>query len=334
MRAGSRTKKVELSIGINPEMLAFAGVDFEDGCEDYKAEKIDFEKTFKGLDISEEQKEVYRNWKDMCAERRFELNSLTALRLEEDFNTSKARDFCDYLISKIEDPNRAWNLNRYDKPTYKEPILYDIDIYKPQLIQDIEKKIDKKIKDIDDKLKELINKIAEKQEEIKKEAHKELRDYLESKEMKDVDDWKKLIEHRVNKMYKTNKIIHKLSYMRSKSVHKKIQRKNRKYKGEKVVKEAWSIIRDQTNQLDTLTSKQTESLLEIVKKQDLICKRIIRTTPEYKEIKKILTENEEQFTEANFMDYITNLKKELKEMFKELTQTKRRKDKKKEKIKT
>ncbi len=322
------------SIGINPEMLAFAGVDFEDGCEDYKAEEISFEKIFWTLDISEEQKRVFRNWKNMCSERRFELNSLTALRLEEDFEESKARDFCDYLISKIEDSNRAWNLNRYDKPTYKEPILYDIDIYKPQFIQDIEKEIDKKIKDINDKLKELINKIAEKQEEIKREGHKELRDYLESKEIKDIDDWGKLIEDRVNKMYKTNDIIHKLLYMRSKSVYKKIQRKNKKYKGEKVVKNPENIITNQTEQLKTLTGKQTETLLEMVKKQDIICKRIIKTTPEYKEIKRILTENEKQFTETNFMDYITNLKKELKEMFKGLTQTKKRKDKKKDEKET
>ena len=322
------------SIGINPEMLAFAGVDFEDGCEDYKAEEIGFEKIFKGLNISEEQKKVFRNWKNMCSERRFELNSLTALRLEEDFSISKARDFCDYLISKIEDSNRAWNLNRYDKPIYKEPILYDIDIYKPQFIQDVEEKIDKKIKDINDKLKELINKIAEKQEKIKKGAHKELRDYLKSKEMKDVGDWERVIKDRVNKMYKTNEIIHKLLCMRSKSVHKKIQRKNSKYKGEKVVKEPENIITNQNKQLKTLTTKQTDTLLEMVKKQDLICKRIIRTTPEYKEIEKILTENEKQFTETNFMDYIENLKKELKEMFKELTQTKKWKDKKKDKKKT
>lgn len=322
------------SIGINPEMLDFAGVDFEVGCEDYKAEKIDFEKIFRTLDISEEQKKGFRNWKKMCSKRRFELNSLTALRLEEDFSISKARDFCDYLISKIEDSNRAWNLNRYDKPTYKEPILYDIDIYKPQVIENIEKKIDKKIKDINDKLKELINKIAEKQEKIKKGAHKELRDYLKSKEMKDVDDWEKLIKDRVNKMYKTNLIIHKLLYMRSKSVHKKIQRKNRKYRGEEVVKKPESIIANQTKQLKTLTANQTETILEMVKKQDLICKRIIRTTPEYKEIKKMLIENEKQFTETNFMYYITNLRKELKEMFKELTRTKKGKDKKKDKEET
>ena len=322
------------SIGINPEMLAFAGVDFEDGCEDYKAEKIGFEKAFRTLDISEEQKELFRNWRDKCSERRFELNSLTALRLEEDFSISKARDFCDYLISKIEDPNRAWNIDRYDKPAYEEPILYDIDVYKPQFIQDIEKKIDKKTKDINDKLKELINRIVEKQEEIKKGARKELRDYLDSKELQFKEDWKKLIEDRVNKMYETNQIIHKLLYMRSKSAHKKIKRKNRGYKGKKVVKEVWSIITNQTKQLKTLTDKQTEMLLEMVKKQDLISKRIIRTTPEYKEMKKMLIENEKQFTETNFMSYITNLKKELKGMFKELTQTKKRKDKKEDKEET
>lgn len=117
--------------------------------------------------------------------------------------------------------------------------------------------------------------------------------------------------------------------MRSKSVYKKILRNNRKYKGEKVVKKAENIIRNQTKQLKTLTDEQTETLLKMVKKQDLICKRIIKATPEYKEIKMMLTENKKQFTETNLMHYITNLKKELKEMFKELIQTIKKKEKKK-----
>lgn len=312
------------SIGINPEMLAFAGVGFEEGCEDYKQKSIDFEGKkgiFNRYNIDEEQRERYRDWIDMCIKRRFEINSLTALRLKQDFNISKARDFCDYLISKIEDPDRAWNLNRYDKPTYTKPILYDIDIYKPQFIQDVEKEIDKKIKDINDELEKLINKIAEKQKEIEKSAYKELNEYLESKEMKDDDDWEKLIEDKVNKMYQNNRIIHKLLYMRSKSVHKKIQRKNRKYKGEKIVKEPENIITNQTKQLKTLTAKQTEALLEMVKKQDIICKRIIRVTPEYREIKKMLTRNKEQFTETSFLDNVADLQEELTEMFEELTET-------------
>lgn len=320
------------SIGINPEMLAFAEVNFEDGCEDYKPRNINFEGKkgiFNEYNIDGDQKKIYRKWLDICKEKRFEINSLTALRLKENINESKARDICNYLISKIEDPNRAWNLDRYDKPTYSKPILYDIDIYKPKFIQDVEKEIDKKIKDINDKLEDLINKIAEKQREIKEEAHKELNKYLKSRKLKDVIDWEKLIENKVNKMYKTNRIIHDLLYMRSKSTHKRIQRKNRKYKGESVVRKPENIITNQTKQLKVLTDKQTETLLEMVKKQDTICKRIIRTTPEYKETKKMITENKKQFTETNFMDYITNLKKELKEMFKELTQTRKKKEKKK-----
>ena len=317
------------SIGINSEMLAFAGVDFEDGCEDYEPVNINFEKMFKKINISEEQKEIYRNWIRTCRERRFELNSLTSLRLKEDLDISKARDFCDYLISKIEDSDRAWNLNRYKKPDYTEPTLYNIDVYKPQFIQDIEKKIDKKIKDINDKLKELINKITEKQEEIKKKAHKELRDYLKSKELKDNNDWENLIKDKVNKMYKTNITIRNLLHMRSKSVHKRILRKNRKYKGEEVVKDPENIITNQTKELKIFTDKQTETLLKMVKKQDLICKRIIRTTPEYKKIKKMLTENEKQFIETNLADYITNLQKDLKEMFKDLTQTMKKQKKRK-----
>ena len=322
------------SIGINSEMLAFAGVDFEDGCEDYEPVNINFEKMFKKINISEEQKDIYRNWIRTCRERRFELNSLTALRLKEDLNISKARDFCDYLISKIEAPNRAWNLNRYDKPAYTEPILYHIEVYKPRFIQDIEKEIDKKIKDINDKLKELINKIAEKQEEIKKEAYKELNEYLDTKNLRFKDDWEKLIQVKVNKMYKTNRIIHNLLRMRSKSVHKKIQRKNRNYKGEEVIKKAEDIIINQTEQLKTVTNEQTETLLEMVKKQDHICKRIIRTTPEYKEMKEILTENKKQYNEKNLMSYITNLQRELNEMIKELIQTKKKEEKERKKRKT
>ena len=324
------------SIGVNPEMLVFAGVDFEEGSEEHITSQKTKKDTITGLknsinslNISKEQGEGYGNWIEICKDKRFELNTLTALRLDEDMNISKARDFCDYLISKIEAPNRAWNLNRYDKPGYEKPILYDIDIYKPRFIKNVEKEIDKKTKDINDKLKELIDKIAEKQSEIEKEAHKELNKYLASKELQFKGDWEKLIEDKVNKMHETNRIIHKLLYMRSKSAHKKIQRKNRKYKGEKVVKKPERIITNQTKQLKVLTTEQTETLLKMVKKQDLICKRIIRTTPEYKEMKRMLTENEKQFTETNLMDYITNLRKGLKEMFKELIQTIKRKEKRK-----
>ena len=114
-----------------------------------------------------------------------------------------------------------------------------------------------------------------------------------------------------------------------KCVHKRILRKNRKYKGEEVVKDPENIITNQTKELKIFTDKQTETLLKMVKKQDLICKRIIRTTPEYKKIKKMLTENEKQFIETNLADYITNLQKDLKEMFKDLTQTMKKQKKRK-----
>ena len=99
----------------------------------------------------------------MCTEKRFEINSLTTLRLKQDFRLNKTRDFCDYLISKIEDPNRAWDLNRYKIPIYNEPKLYRPEISKPKIIEDMEEKINEKIKDINNKLDELTNKISDKQ---------------------------------------------------------------------------------------------------------------------------------------------------------------------------
>jgi len=117
------------SIGINPEMLDSSGVSFEDGCEDYKPENRS--KTLKYLyetieksNFTNEIREMYKKWVFMCENKRFELNSLTALRIREAPTLYKTRDFCNYLIAKIEDPERPWNLNRI-RPLNKKGDLMD-----------------------------------------------------------------------------------------------------------------------------------------------------------------------------------------------------------------
>lgn len=317
------------SIGINPEMLDFAGVNFEDGSEEHIISKKTRENTITGLnrkirklDISEEQREIYRNWIEVCKNRRFELNSLTSLRLEEDMNVSKAKDFCNYLISKLEDPNRAWDLNRYDKPTYERissrPTLQ---ISRPEFIDDIEIRIQRQVNNIKSKLDNLLDKITDKQEEIEEGALKELYDYLDSKDLQYGFDWKKLIEDKYNKLDKKISISMDLLNIRSKIDYKKILRKNRKYKGKEVIEKPASIIKNQTNQLWNLRRKQKASLDNMYKEPEKQLKELLKETSEYKEMEEILTKNEEQFTETNFMDYIINLQEELNKMIKELIET-------------
>lgn len=310
------------SIGITPEMLDFIGVDFEDGCENYKPKNIRFEKMFKDYNIDVKEREKYRIWKDICIEKRFEINSLTTLRLKQDFNLNKTRDFCNYLISKIEDPNRNWNLNRYAKPIYEEissrPTLQ---VQIPDFIDDVKEKIHNIVYDIINELQELIDKIINKQDEIKEEAYKEFYDYLESKELRYEENWKELIEDKYNDMDKKISNAMSLLNIRSKIDYKKILRKNRNYKGEEVIKEAENIIDEQTNQLYRLRREQRTSLNNMYDEPRKQLKELLEQTPEYKEIKEIFTENEKKFTETNFLDYIINLQEELNKMFKELIET-------------
>ncbi len=317
------------SIGINPEMLAFAGVNFEDGSEKHIINKktrdgiiAGLKRKIRELDISEKQREIYRNWSEVCKDNRFELNSLTSLRLEEDMNESKAKDFCNYLISKLEDPNRTWNLNRYDKPNYERiSSRLTLRVKRPEVIDDIEEGIQQQVNDIKSKLDDLRDKIADKQEEIEEGAFKELYDYLDLKELRHWEDWKKLIEDKYNKMDERISTAMDLLNIRSKIDYKKILRKNRKYKGKEVIEKPASIIKNQTNQLWNLRWKQKASLDNMYKEPRKQLKELLKQTPEYKEIKEMLTENKEQFTETNFMDSITNLKEELNEMFEELIET-------------
>ncbi|KKK45916.1 MAG: hypothetical protein Lokiarch_05850 [Candidatus Lokiarchaeum sp. GC14_75] len=113
------------SIGVNPEFLEYHGYDFNQLCEKYKTvegkklervPKILEGKTrsiFNELDISVEEKETYNNWIEMCIEKRIELNSITARKIESDPSVSKAIDFVDYFIHILK--QEKWDLTRVRK---------------------------------------------------------------------------------------------------------------------------------------------------------------------------------------------------------------------------
>lgn len=110
------------SIGVNPEFLEYCGYDFNLLTENYKnkkgktlerVSKTIENKTrtvFNELDIPVEEKETYNNWIKMCIEKRIELNSITAHRIESNPSVSKVIDFVDYLIYILE--QEKWDLTR------------------------------------------------------------------------------------------------------------------------------------------------------------------------------------------------------------------------------
>ncbi|MFW9973549.1 MAG: hypothetical protein ACFFDF_25435 [Candidatus Odinarchaeota archaeon] len=129
-----------ISIGINPDFLKYCNYDFNQLCENYKNKKG---KTLKRVsmtmeeqvrtvlnevDISIEEKQRYNSWIEMCIEKRIELNSITAHKIENNPSVSKVTDFIDYFTYILE--QEKWDLTRkrelrkngYSKITTKEKI--------------------------------------------------------------------------------------------------------------------------------------------------------------------------------------------------------------------
>lgn len=86
-----------------------------------------------------EEREKYNKWIDSCKDRRAEINSLLTKREEEDYTKPKARDFINYLIKVIEDPERPWNLTRVRPLKKKE---YIERLFSPETIWTIYTKLD------------------------------------------------------------------------------------------------------------------------------------------------------------------------------------------------
>ncbi len=313
------------SVGINPDFLEHIGVEFDEIAEDYDVTETQKEKQKEKVrnkvlefDITEDEREKYNNWINSCLERRAEINSLLTKREEEDYEQNKARDFIDYLIGILEDPERPWNLSRYEKPDYYEPTLNTLNVSRPEFIDNIDKEIERRINIVNNKLRELSDKITEKQGEIGEEAYREFNEYLDERNVRFTTDWYELIRDRVNKMRETNEELQNLIYTKGKyDIFKKILRKNKGYKGDNIVKDPWSIIEKQNRQLRILSNEQTEGLRKLVRKQKVICKRIIKQIPEYNELKEEFIERRESFIETNFDNFMTELQDELIEILEE-----------------
>ena len=303
------------SIGLNPEMLAFSGISFDQGSENYKPKNK--ENTIKHLNnvikkYTPEEQEVYKNWISICEDKRFELNSLTAIRLREDSRINKARDFVDYLLTKIEEVERKWNLVRLRKPQRESPSSYDFSISKPKIIRNVEYEIEQNIETITNKLDDLIQTIYEKQEEIKEKAGEPLSIYLESINLLYSSDWEELVKDHVNKISNSNKILHNLLDGVGRITCRRILKELKKYAGSETIKQASNIILDKEWDLNALTRNQNNTLQKIIKKQKHICNNLIKKTLEYKEVKKELMQNKKKYVSINLTALLDNIEEDLK----------------------
>ena len=311
------------SIGINPDFLETFNIDENIVKEPFKG-KHEIE-LYKGtisiineLNVDNLLKNKFRRWSKDCREEKIELNSIAAYNLRKDHIRSKVYDLVDCIVEILEDPELPWNINRYREPDYYMPNLNVPYISRPKFIEDITNEIADKISGVTGKLDEAINEITQKQGEIEVEAYREFNEYLDSKELRFRTDWKDLIKDKVNKMIETNEKFRDLIHAKGEyDTFKKIIRRNKEYKGEKVIKNAWNIIERQNRRLNVLTNKQTERLKKVVKRQTIICKNIIKQTPEYKELKGEVKEKKEDFIETNFENFMTELQDRINEIFEE-----------------
>lgn len=305
------------SIGINPEFLKRFKIDKNEVDEPFKAKSKDkLDKgtitMINGLKVKKSTKKRFREWSKSCRENKIELNSIASYNLIRDSIRSKVYDLVDCIVDILEDPETAWNLNRYDKPVYSKPDLYTPFISRPKFIQDVVKEINKKVSGISNRFEELSNIITEKQKEIEEEAYKRIDEYLESKRLKFNTDWSDLIKDKVNIIQETNRELRNLLIRVGEFRRQRILRENTRFKGDNVIKYPEEIISQQSNQFDILTNRQTESLKKIVQNTNIKCRRLIKQTPEYKELKEEFKEKKEDFIKATKpKDIIKSLQKEL-----------------------
>lgn len=299
------------SIGVNPDFLKYCKIDNKEVDEDYKVSKKDitgFITILNGCNLSKKKNNQYMGWMWACLKKRIELNSISAYRLEQSLTESKVKDFCNYLILKISDNQRKWNLNRYRKPEYKRPRANKPFISSSDFMIEIEKDLDKKIEFIKDKLYNIRQKIFRKRDKIKDKAYEGINKFLEDEDLAYSSDWENLIQEKFNEMIKTTENVHNRQCDITKLVILNFMRKNKRFKGDIAIKKPDPIISKQEKQRSKLNTILTNNLRKIVRGLEIRCKRLIKRTERFKDFKEKLMENEDKIIKTKLTDYITKLK--------------------------
>ena len=346
------------SIGVNPDFLEYSGYDFDELSEGYKSEKskkIVEKKTytvFNELDISIEEREKYLSWIEKCIEKRIELNSITAHKIESDPSVSKVNDFVDYFIHILEET--PWNLNNLralkkkgdwdDFWTIKTKIRR-VSVY-PDLISEfdediVEDKINEEYKDYFDVITEISNVITTNTETIEEKledltnTEKEVIDNVideikeEYPKIFEGIDWSEVLQNKYpNKVKKLNNLI-KMSEkeVRFRNIKKYIEltKQLKSYIGSIMEDIPERKISAKEKELRTYIYKYSgrPEAIERIGKYDKGLQRNLRQTTEYKEIKADMTKLEEELEERQKkedkrLEFLGNFKIRIEEVFTEL----------------
>lgn len=346
------------SIGVNPDFLEYSGYDFDELSEGYKSEKSRkmVEKRtytiFNELDISIEEREKYLSWIEKCIEKRIELNSITAHKIESDPSVSKVNDFVDYFIHILEET--PWNLNNLrvlkkkgdwdDFWTIKTKIRR-VSVY-PDLISEFDKdivedKINEEYKDYFDVITEISNVITTNTETIEEKledltnTEKEVIDNVideikeEYPKIFEGIDWSEVLQNKYpNKVKKLNNLI-KMSEkgVRFRNIKKYIEltKQLKSYIGSIMEDIPERTIIAKEKELRTYIYKYSgrPEAIERIGKYDKGLQRNLRQTTEYKEIKADMTKlgeelEERQKKEDKRLEFLENFKIRIGEVFTEL----------------
>lgn len=267
------------SAGLNPIVIDRSGIDLTHFYIKYKSrtgeatkkQLTGAETMINSLELSEEEKEMYHGWIKGCTHRRAELQGLTGHRLSENMELNSARDFIDYIIYLLEETPRIYDLNRYKTPFYYSPDLQEPEITKPSFIDDIRKEIwDKSIGNI-----------------IK---------YLKSKNLETDESWINLFKEKYELMVRTDKILQDLVRRYGKIRKRRYCRKNKRY--DESLLGVNKIINHQEDKLWMYHISQNQFLRKVSQRQRQILERLIRRTPEYKEIKDKMEEMRDSIVES------------------------------------
>lgn len=279
------------------------------------------------LNITKEEKEKYNKWINMCRDRRAEINSLLTKREDEDYTKNKARDFVNYLIKAIEDPERPWNLTRI-RQMDKEEKSYDKTIWTiktkiprvnviPELVSEfnediIKDKIDEEHKDYLDLLTEIgdimttnIESIEEKLENLTNAENDIITNIIEEIENEypnlfDWISWTEILQDKYpNKVEKLNSLI-KMSIKRVRfmNIRKYIEltKQLKSHKGSIKGNAPKNAIVIKEKELQKYT-ENNPALENVEKRKNEINKplqTILRRTDKYKEVKADIIKLEEE----------------------------------------
>ena len=293
------------SIGVNPDFMEFCGIDENDVNEDYKisnkVKQITYFILRDGIFISNEY-ERYDSWIQGCLKKRIELNSISSYRLKEDLTESKVKDFCDYLITKLEDPDRMWDLNRYRKPSQYNPTRARIYFDKPKIIEEIEANTEENTDFLNERIEEVRKYSLDMVNDNNEKSNVELNEFLEDHDLNYDFEWKSLIEDQYNQMENTSNILYKATIQRSKTKYRKIIHNNAHYSDKDIMKRVNRIISRQGSKIFSKVSQLSRFLRKRAKRQANVCQRLIKKTPEYKEIEPELIKNREQFENDDILE--------------------------------